>query len=250
MAPVKTRAIVLHVQAYRESSVIVRLYSLQNGLLHGIARGVRGGRDKTVVERGMIVEALVYLKSHGTLHTLGSISAVSFFPVTRHDLLLSAMRDAALELVMRVVHPSDPGAELYQTILRFLEALEQTPPESAFPAALWRFCVDFAGQLGFAPDLSRCVACGQPLSDEPPGQLNAERGGVLCPRCTAGGAPQNMLPAEILRFLRGSGYSLPSATLSAAEQRRITRLLAAYCCYHSDVQPALHALDFVCSMIT
>ncbi len=249
MPPLKISAVLLHLQPYRETSAILRLYGLETGLVHGVARGVRGAKSRTAFERGMILETTVYGKAHQSLHTLGSVAPLSYFSAIRTDLFLGALRDAALEVVMRLVHPGEASEQLYELLLAYLDRLDHSRRDEVFPYAFWRFCIELSTHLGFAPRLDQCVLCGGELGPGDAGCLEAARGGLLCMRCAAGVSPRTSLPPAVVHYLRDPlAPSAPLRPLQPEHLARITRLLVWYCCHHADVAPSLHAVDFVCSI--
>ena len=98
----KTKAFVLQATPYRESSCLVYLYSDRHGLVHGIAKGVRGKKaGQFCLERGFLVELLLYAKPHRELHTIAGVSVVGFYPGIRTNLYKNAVRDVAFEVIMK-----------------------------------------------------------------------------------------------------------------------------------------------------
>jgi recombinational DNA repair protein (RecF pathway) len=160
------------------------------------------------------------------------------------------MRDAALELAMRIIHPGEPSSEMYDLLTSYLDHLETADPARDFPFALWRYCIDLASYLGFSPDLSHCLLCGKVFVPGDTGCLDSAKGGISCTRCGASLAARTALPPTVLEFLRSdSAGTEPLQPLLPEHRMRVTRLLAAYCCHHSDIGAELHAVDFVCEMI-
>ena len=249
MAPQKTRALLLHMLPYRESSSILRLYSEDLGMVHGIARGVRrGSRESVPLERGMVLELTVYVRPHRTLQTLAAPAVAEFFPGLRTDLRRTAVRDAAFEFVLKAVHPEDPHPELYRFLHGFVGALECAPASAVLPCSLWAFLVRFAELLGVGLDLRRCVRCGRDLAPADDTVLLTEEGGLACAGCVRGGRPEALMPAAVRACLSRAEPSAPPGGMGATEQRRITRLLAAHCRRHLEIDGDLRALDFACEL--
>ncbi|MBD3241946.1 MAG: DNA repair protein RecO [Chitinivibrionales bacterium] len=248
MAPQKTRAILLQILPYRESSGIVYLYTERSGLVHGIAKGIRrSGKQAQPFERGMLIECLVYERPQRSLHTLGSLAVLEYFPSLRRDLLCSAMRDAAFEMIIRSMHPDEPHQPLFDYLLAFLEHMDTG--SAAFPFALWRFYLDFARLMGFGIDLSRCGMCGGVLRPENGCALIVERGLAACDQCTSPCDARRLPPALLIGTDQPGSSPKQLEQLPRAEQMRITRLLAAFCRHHFDLRSELRSLDFVCEII-
>jgi DNA repair protein RecO (recombination protein O) len=246
MAPTKTRAVVLKVLPYRESSYIVHLFTESHGLLHGIAKGMRKAKaGQSFLERGFLVELLAYVRPQRELHTLGSIQVLEFCPGTRSSLLKSAVRDAAFELVLSAVRVTDPHPELFAFFQEVLLEIERREDRRVYPWTLWAFYYRFAAMLGFALDLDRCARCGRSIGAGK-AFVNVGRGALECERCSPSRPEARLLHGAPMRFLRGEeSETAEDADLPAGEKKRLTRLLADYCRYHFDVRAESKALDFL-----
>jgi len=238
----KTSAVVLRVIPYRESSCILHLFSREHGLVQGIAKGVRRVRAGGLFpERGMLVDAVVYLRHNRDLQTIGGLEVAEFYPSIRTRLHTTAMRDAAFELTLKTIRHSDYHPELYDLFTGLLRDLDMQDTRRCFPYALWGFFLSYAALLGFALDLGRCIDCGG-LVDE--GVISAQHGGLCCNDCARAFDPQRHLPAAALAFLKNPDAG-PRPDLPPAELARITRLLASYCAWHFDISADFKSLDFV-----
>ena len=124
MSAEKTDSVILSVAPYRETSCILRLFTHTHGLVHGIAKGARGGgKSSTPLDRGFLLESLLYYKPNRELHTLGSPHVTNFFPAIRSDITKSALRDVALELYLKSITQSEPHPELFELLVSFLTGM-------------------------------------------------------------------------------------------------------------------------------
>ncbi len=229
----KTRAFILKVNPFRETSCILYLYSEHHGLVHGVAKGIR--RDKSGIpcpERGFLAELLLYSRPHRDLHTLAGISILDYFPGVRTDLHKSAVRDLAFEVIIKTMSTDSPHPDIFSYLLQFLARLETLPPHRCFPAMAWRFLYDFSALMGFGPNIDTCVRCGRPFAGSAGAYLLLESGTLECDECAQrknnGGA---FLPAAVLASLSGAALrDCPqgSRRVSVADARRIIRLFARF----------------------
>lgn len=126
MAIDKTKAFVLKTLPYRETSGIFYLLTERQGISHGIAKGIRKKKTSaSFVERGFLIETLLYSRPHRELHTLGDIHIVNYYPAIREDLIKSALRDAVFETLLINVSAGFPVPELFSLVTRFLVCLER-----------------------------------------------------------------------------------------------------------------------------
>lgn len=246
MSAEKTRALVLKIIPYRESSCILHLFTEEHGLIHGIAKGIRRSKStQNIIERGYIIECIVYLKSHRDLHTLGAVQVLEYFPSIRGDLIKSALRDAAFETVLAAITVTDSHPELYAFFQKFMTYLDQSPEQECHPFALWLFYHRFAQHMGFGLDLEHCITCGSTLADA--AFLLMQKGGLACQACMDTDNDRFRIPGNIRTCLM-HGSPKPADLqhlLSSDIKRRITRLLADYCRYHFETQKEYKALAFL-----
>lgn len=247
----KTHAFLLRLLPYQESSAILHLYSEALGMVHGVARGCRRpSKGSQPVERGNLVECLVYTKPNRTLHTIGSLHVQEFYPTIRSDLHRTAMRDAAFEMVLRTVHPEEPHPPLYDRLSLLLDELEAAPGMAGFPFPLWRFLVDYASLMGFGVDLDTCSHCRRRLTPDDTVHLLVERGTVICRSCAGVALNRGTLPAPVRSWLATPAHnSAPPTDVTPDDQKRITRMLANFCRHHFDIRAEMNAVEFVCGLV-
>lgn len=248
----KTPCIVLSVMPYRETSAIATLLSRAHGRVSGIAKGVRRSAIMPIVlERGLLIESMLYVKPHRDLHTMGETSIVRDFSGVRADLIKITLRDIAFELVLRSVTASDTHGELFDFVLAFLERLEAATDSTPLPV-LWSFLYGWASHCGFSLNLKKCVRCACEHAGAEGGTISHERGGIVCGACGNDRSP-SFLPAPVIGFLLApdrdeKDQPFPSG-IAPGEQMRITRLLADYCRYHLDIRGDFKSLAFMESMM-
>ncbi len=250
MGAEKTKAIVLQILAYRESSCILHLFTEKHGLVHGIAKGIKRRKSRQdILERGFHVEMIIYIREHKELYTLGATQIVDFFPSLRGSLVKTALRDAAFETVISAVTQTDYHPELYDLLCRFLHHLEHSSEQECHPFALWLFYHRFSQHMGFGLDFKRCISCTAEFEQK--AWLSINKGGLECSGCAANKHGDLLIPAPVLSFLlRGSPDPLALRRMIKPEAaKKITRLLADYCRYHFDIRREYKALAFLDEML-
>lgn len=104
-------AFVLHHRPYRETSMLVELFTKEHGRISVIARGVRTQKSRIRALIQPFVPLLVSWQGKTELMTLGSIETNQTPIMLKGDCLLSGFY--LNELLMRVLHKHDPHPELY-----------------------------------------------------------------------------------------------------------------------------------------
>ncbi|HAJ78817.1 MAG TPA: DNA repair protein RecO [Fibrobacteres bacterium] len=244
MAIEKINAFVLKTIPYRESSGIFYLLTKHHGLVHGIARGIRRKKSSaSFLERGFLIETLLYVKPNRELHTMGDAHVINYFPSTRREIVKSAMRDAAFETILAAVSVGFPSPELYFVVTRFMTLLENQTCNN--PRLLWSFYREFSSSLGFGLDCNDCITCSKNLLNFSTSYLLIDKGGFVCKDCAQGKDVRNMIPSSVLAGLTLEVYGELLNNITVIESRRITRLFASYCHYHCEKVLEHKALDFL-----
>ena len=159
-------ALVIHVRAYRETSMIVRLFTPQHGLVAGVVKGVRGRRSTRIAALQPFNEVRVSWLGSGNLLTLTDIEL-------EQRRILHGQRLAAgfyeLELLVRLLQEHDAHPSLYRLSQAVLSAMADELPLTPL---LRRFEHELLSELGFGVDFS-CDLEGGPLEPELRYQLEA-----------------------------------------------------------------------------
>lgn len=248
MAPQKCSSVVLSTAPYRESSMLVYLFSREFGRIHGLAKGVRRGDRRGVpIERGSLVEHMTYFRRHSNLHQIAECQIIDFFPEIRRSLEKTAVRDAVLDLLLSGVKESGVHTDLFDFLKQFLSFLEQTvSEESVLLARLSKTFFIVSGHLGFALDFRRCSLCGISLKDKPMA-LAIEAGAVYCEGCSGREYADALFSAETGTLLnRDTGISPEHVRhLSKNEIVSLLRSSWEFCRYHLDLRRESPALAFM-----
>ena len=187
---VESDALLVRTVAYGESDVIATLFTREEGKVYAI---VRGGRKSTRRVGGALepmhtmraawedrATELVTLKEARVVRVRAGLTA-------RLEALDAAGK--ALRWVRHVCPPRTPEPGVWEAITRLLDALDRgDAPEPALAV----FGLALVGEIGWAPDLERCVRCGKLCPADRPAAFDAARGGLVCQSC--GGAPRVMGP--------------------------------------------------------
>lgn len=243
----KTTAIILSMLPWRETSLILTLFTKEYGKISGIAKGIRRTKSTiTPLERGQIIDTVVYVKQTRTLQILAELQVLDFYPSIRSDLEKTALRDTALELLLKSIHDTDTHPELYEKSCQFFNDLENSTDISAYFMLLWRYILDIAKLLGFGIALDNCICCkhNAPLQTSG-GFLAIEMGGIICFSCGNKNMTREFfLPSSILLQLNGTiaqhGYAL-----TRQELLRLTKALIYYCRLHMDMKQEFKSLAFI-----
>ncbi|HIE54182.1 MAG TPA: DNA repair protein RecO, partial [Chromatiaceae bacterium] len=153
-------AYVLHRRLYGDNSLLLEVFTLEEGRIPLIARGAAGGKSR---RRGMLqpfVPLLLNWRGRGSVKTLASTETASTAHVLKGRFLYSGFY--VNELIMRLLPRNEPIPLLFGHYRATLDRLGQERP---LEETLRHFELRLLEELGYAPDLKR-EASGRPLSPE------------------------------------------------------------------------------------
>lgn len=194
----KTPAIVLRQRKLGDADKIVTLYSANHGKIDAVAKGVR----RMTSRLGGHVEPLnhgAYMIAHGrNLDIITQAQTVETFQPLRGDLGRLSRALYAAELLDR---GTEERAENFALFRLLLDTLRRLCDDGDLDQPLRYFEMSLLGELGYRPELEKCVSCGNAV------QLDSCRwapglGGVVCLDCRPADIPLTPLTAQALRVLR------------------------------------------------
>lgn len=179
--PERHTAYILHRRPYRETSLLVELFTEDAGRVGVVARGARKPRKgATPLEPFRPLQ--VGLVGGGELRTLRGAETLGAAAGLRGEALYLGFY--LNELLLRLCARFDPYPRVFGAYRETLAALAgggRDRPLRAFEAGLLR-------ELGLAPDWDRCAGCGEPVVPEASYAWQAELG-LLCAACTRAPRP-------------------------------------------------------------
>ncbi len=232
--PLKAEAIVLRSIRYGEADRILHLYTLRDGRLAAIAKGVRRSRSRfgARLEPFFHVHILLH-EGRGDLFTVTSVDTIAAHGALRDHAATLDAAARACDAVARLFETSDPHPEVFRLLANEL-ALLSFDPAHARPANGLAFRLKLLLAAGIVPQLGSCVSCGEAQHLQ---GFSAAAGGVVCGSCEAAAFP---LGEEGYRFLVGAlGEPLAQAP-DASERalRQAERAIAETAAHHAHVRLA------------
>lgn len=216
MSATKTLAFVLKKQDYRDTSLLVDLYTREYGRVRGIVKGVRDSRARfgTTFEPFSLNEILFYRrKKGGDLHLVTQAELIDLFPVLREDLGRFATACYCVELLSELVESGEPSPEIFQLLQDTLVFLSSG---ASAKRASRIFEIKVFEQLGLMPEVKACVFCR--ISPKEGAYFNQALGGIHCKEC---GKKQKQL-------LGGTSLPVSRGTLQFLDHVRRARVAELY----------------------
>ena len=180
LSATKTLAFVLKKQDYRDTSLLVDLYTKDWGRVRGIVKGIRDARARfgSTLEPFSLNEILFYKRRKSDLHLVTHAELINSFNPVHDELERYATACYCMELVAELVEGEESSPEIFaliQDTLKFLSS-GASPKRSARI-----FEVKLLDRLGMMPEVKVCVFC----QNEPQDTIyfNQALGGIHCKDC-------------------------------------------------------------------
>lgn len=215
-------AYILHQRAYRDTSLLLELFTAEQGRISLVARGVRrrarGGSAASLLQA--FTPLLVSFSGRQELKTLTHVEVAASAPTLRGEFLYSAMY--LNELLMRLLHRHDPLPRLFAD---YSEALRQLHEGRALDTVLRGFELGLLDELGYSFSLGVEGRNGTPLEPDRQYVLDPEHG---LAEALPGAAPVHP-GADLLAINRGD--------FSGSAARTAKRLLREALAVHLGPEP-------------
>ena len=188
-----------------EADRLLTVFSREFGKLRQIAKGARRPQSRKAGHLELFNRARLLVARGRDLDIISQAEAIDSYPHLHADLLLVGHAGYAIELLDHFTVDAEPNANLYRLICETLERLDQG---GDFNSVIRHYELRLLDEVGFRPELFRCVACGDEIRPEAQ-YFSYEKGGILCPAC--GGKERSLVPIslpalKVIRHFQRSTY--------------------------------------------
>src|SRR5262245_34659887 len=126
MAIIKSEAVILKCDNYRETSKIVTFFSKSHGKLKGIAKGVRNSKSRWggALQSMAYVNIMFYYKETGGLHLISNAEYEKPLPAIYNDFDKMQAGYRIIELINRATADHQENEKLFYLLVEALESLD------------------------------------------------------------------------------------------------------------------------------
>lgn len=246
MASLKSPGLVLKKTAFSETSLILKVFTRDSGLVTLIAKGAKRPHSKFrgVLDFFVLNEFLYSDRSKSEILTLTDAALIRDFPRLKGDPAKQSLANVFLEVYLKYMHGPEQALPQFELLLEHLDGLEgevESPSERAL--RLCDFLLGLCAVSGFSPQFIRCVQCGRPVSALPM-RMDHGLGGPVCVSCEGGeGGP--VFRGKTLQWLgRVQEQGMRAGHVTRNEEAQAGTFLLAFVGEHAGGARPLKSLEF------
>jgi len=236
MPPIKSEGIVLKKVNFRETSVILTLFTKEVGKIKGVLKGVRREKSKIsplTFTPGAHIFTLIY-KKKSELNLLSSPALINFY---YFDNKLSFK---IYYLILRLIDFFTPEFQKEESLFNLIQDTVNFIQKSKKPYIIFLgFKIKFIEILGYGIKIDKCLKCEKEKKHY---FFSPKNGGIICKNC--GKEDVNCVKISnkfisIMKFIKKTSLSnLEVLNIKREEAEKINHLCNLVLYYHSN-------LDFI-----
>ncbi|HBI16694.1 MAG: repair protein RecO protein [Candidatus Moranbacteria bacterium GW2011_GWF2_34_56] len=190
----KYTGIILNKKDIGETDRIYNIYTLEQGKISAIARGVRKSKSKLAghLENFYLID-LTVMKNRGMGNIASSIVENNFKNI-RNDLDLLERVFKTAKIINRLINDQEKDTDIFFLFLDYLDSLNKigNKLDDVHKNLITQgFIFKFLDLAGYKIEINKCVRCEQRLSRDR-NFFDYSQGGIVCEKCAVG--TDNILP--------------------------------------------------------
>lgn len=180
MSEAKVKAIVLGGVDYKEKDKLITLFTLEQGIVTVVFRGVKNANAKLKSAKEMFSFG-DFIFAEGKFNTVISADIIdSFFDLTK-DIKKYYTACALLDIVKTTIPEKEANPKVFLALLKSLKALTEGVN---YYYVINKFLIEIFESLGYKFSLNACNNCGNPFFNHI--YMNLNYGDITCSACKMG----------------------------------------------------------------
>ncbi|MFO7524168.1 MAG: DNA repair protein RecO [Ignavibacteriaceae bacterium] len=239
---VKTEAVVLSKINFRDTSLILSVYTEMYGKMTVIIKGGRNPRSRFGMTADPLnhVQMVIYKKDNRDIQLLSSADIISHYPRIKEDLDKTQYALAIMELIKKLTSENESNKKLFKGLVKILSQLESNREHPGI--SYERFFMFFLSELGYELQIYNCGFCKKEIGKQS-GGFSFETG-IVCSECHESHPGLYFLSAELLNhlFCLKNNISVNNIALDLIKQTNI--FLERYTKAHIPDFSGVHTLSY------
>ncbi|MCQ2753684.1 MAG: DNA repair protein RecO [bacterium] len=178
-----TDAINLKSYNLNDADKIMVMYSKDNGLIKGVAKGIKKPKSKLGARMDLLVANTLQLLKGRSMDTILQAQTINTFKKTREDFNKLMYSSYVSELIVNFGEGSEGASnEIYELLYKALNRISDSPTQKDALIAVIKFQLKILLIMGFCVELDTCLCCREQVLDEEM-YFSTTMGGIVCKEC-------------------------------------------------------------------
>ncbi len=178
-----TEAINLKSYSLNDADKIIVMYSKDNGLIKGVAKGIKKPKSRLGARMDLLVANSLQLLKGRNMDTIIQAQTVNNFRKTREDMDKLMLSSYVSELIVNFGEGSEAASkEIYELLYKALNKIADSKDKKDALIAVIKFQLKLLLIMGFCVELDTCLCCREQILDEDM-YFSSTMGGVICKDC-------------------------------------------------------------------
>ena len=178
-----TDAINLKSYNLSEADKIMVMYSKQNGLIKGVAKGCKRPKSKLGARMDLLVANQLMLNKGRNLDTICEAKSLNTFRDNRQNIDKLLYSTYVSEVINNFGVENDPcSCEVYDLLYKALEKISNAKDRKEILIGAIKFQLKIMEISGFGVELDTCLCCREQVLDENM-YFSSKMGGIICEEC-------------------------------------------------------------------
>lgn len=178
-----TDAINLKSYNLNDADKIILMYSKDNGLIKGVAKGIKKPKSKLGARMDLLVANTLQLLKGRSMDTIIQAQTLNNFRKSREDIDKLMYSSYISELIVNFGEGSETAsAEIYELLYKALNRVSEAESKKDALIAVIKFQLKILLIMGFCVELDSCLCCRERVLDEEM-YFSSKMGGIVCREC-------------------------------------------------------------------
>lgn len=220
-----------------EADKIVTIFAKNQGKVSAIAKGVRKVSSRRAPNLELLNQIKFFRNGRGKLPVLTEVDSISNFTKIKGDLKKLSLAYLLLELIDQFLPEGQENNNLYNQLILFLGAIDQSDSEEKDKVLAASFQIKLLREMGYLPELYHCIRCGNRL-EQKENYLAPHLGGLIDKNCSRESLVARSIKVDsikIIRFINSEPIGkIGQLKLNDIDIKEICKLLNLYTTYYLD----------------
>ena len=178
-----TEAINLKSYNLNDADKILIMYSKDNGLIKGVAKGIKRPKSKLGARMDLLVANSLQLLKGRSMDTIIQAQTLNNFKKSREDIDKLMFSSYISELDMNLGEGTEGiSKDIYELLYKALSRIADSETKKDSMISVIKFQLKLLLFMGFCVELDSCLCCRERVLDEEM-YFSSQMGGIICKEC-------------------------------------------------------------------